>query len=92
MLTRTRRIVSGASGPLVSCVLVAGCATSDTSSTVVYTKAGVGPADRQRDESECLRSSVGLDDQSRILVPFQIDRHAFRTCMEARGYAETAVK
>lgn len=63
-----------------------GCATSPK---VIFTKPGVSAADRERDENACLRSSVGLDDQSRIMVPFDIDRSAFQSCMTARGYTAT---
>lgn len=78
--------------PRVSVVLVifgllVGCATSPK---VIFTKPGVSAADRERDENACLRSSIGLDDQSRIMVPFDVDRNAFQSCMAARGYTATA--
>ena len=80
---------SGVASAFLSFVLVAGCASSDQ---MVFTKAGVSPADRQKDENECLRASVSADDQSRILVPFQVDRTRFRTCMESKGYTAAAAK
>jgi hypothetical protein len=46
-------------------------------------------ADRERDENACLRSSIGLDDQSRIMVPFDVDRNAFHSCMLGKGYTAT---
>lgn len=87
MRATSLRAVMGVSGLLVSFGLLAGCAT--TSSRVVFHKPGVSAAERERDENTCLRSSVGLDDQQRILTPFEIDRAAFRSCMEARGYVAT---
>jgi hypothetical protein len=83
MRATSLRVVLGVSGLLVSFGLLAGCATS---SRVVYTKPGVSAAERERDENACLRSSIGLDDEQRILTPFEIDRSIFRSCMEARGY------
>jgi hypothetical protein len=86
MRATSLRAVMGVSGLLVSFGLLAGCATS---SRVVYTKPGVSAAEREQAENACLRTSIGLDDQSRILLPFEIDRTAFRSCMEARGYVTT---
>ena len=108
MPTNILGATTGAAGVLLSFLLVTGCATSatpaatpatsatpatpDPSAPVVFTKTGVSAADRQRDENGCLRASVSADDQSRILVPFQVDRSRFRSCMESRGYAATPVK
>jgi hypothetical protein len=86
MRATSLRAVMGVSSLLVSFGLLAGCATS---SRVVFHKPGVSGAERERDENTCLRSSIGLDDQQRILTPFEIDRVAFRSCMEARGYVAT---
>jgi len=76
---------------LISFALMAGCGTSDPGQ-IVFTKAGASAADRQKDENDCLRSSMGVDDQTRILVPFQVDRAAYTKCMEARGYTATPAK
>jgi len=35
---------------------------------------------------------VGVDDQTRILVPFQVDRAAYQKCMEVRGYTAAPTK
>jgi hypothetical protein len=66
--------------------LLVGCASSPK---VVFSKPGVSAADRERDENACLRSSIGLDDQSRIMVPFDVDRSAFQSCMVGKGYTAT---
>ena len=71
---------------LVTIGLLVGCATSPK---VVFSKPGMSAADLERDENACLRSSIGLDDQSRIMVPFDVDRQAFHNCMMARGYTAT---
>jgi uncharacterized lipoprotein YajG len=84
---RSASAVTRVSVVLVTFGLLAGCATSPK---VIFTKPGVSAADRERDENACLRSSVGLDDQSRIMVPFDVDRNAFQSCMAARGYTATA--
>ena len=91
MATRSLSAARDAGGLLISFALMAGCTTSDPGQ-IVFTKAGASAADRQKDENECLRSSVGVDDQTRILVPFQVDRAAYGKCMEARGYAATPAK
>ena len=91
MGTRSLNAAKGTGSLLVSFALMAGCATSDPGQ-IVFTKAGTSAADRQKDENDCLRTSVGVDDQTRILVPFQLDRAAYRTCMEGRGYTATPSK
>ena len=92
METRSLNAATGVGGLLVSFALVAGCATAADPGRIVFTKAGTNAADRQKDENECLRMSVGVDDQTRILVPFEVDRSRFRTCMESRGYSATPTK
>ncbi len=69
---------------VVSLGLLAGCATSPPAAA--SGKPGAVVSDRERDENACLRSSVGLDDKGYILLPFDVDREAYRRCMEARGY------
>ena len=91
MGTRSLNAATGVGGLLVSFALLAGCATSDPGQ-IVFTKAGVSAADRQKDENDCLRSSVGVDDETRVLVPFQVDRSAFQSCMEKRGFTATPAK
>src|SRR5262245_10078698 len=92
MGTRSLNAATGVGGLLVSFALVAGCGTTSDPGQMVFTKAGASAADRQKDENDCLRSSVGVDDQTRILVPFQVDRAAYGKCMEARGYTATPAK
>lgn len=92
MGTRSLNAATGVGGLLVSFALMVGCATTADPGQMVFTKAGASAADRQKDENDCLRSSVGADDQTRILVPFQVDRAAYTKCMEARGYAATPAK
>ena len=89
MGTRSLNAATGVGGLLVSFALMVGCATTADPGQMVFTKAGASAADRQND---CLRSSVGADDQTRILVPFQVDRAAYGKCMEARGYTATPAK
>ena len=91
MATRSLNAARGVGSLLISFALMAGCGTSDPGQ-IVFTKAGVSAADRQKDENDCLRSSMGVDDQTRILVPFQVDRAAYTKCMEARGYTATPAK
>ena len=86
MRSTTSRTITRVSVALVTFGLLAGCATGPK---VAFTKAGATPADRERDENACLRSSIGLDDQSRIMVPFDIDRAAFQSCMTGKGYEAT---
>lgn len=83
--------ILGAITGVAGMLLLAGCATSD-SSQMGFSKAGVSAADRQKDENECLRASVTGNDQTRILVPFEVDRSRFRSCMESRGYSATPTK
>lgn len=70
---------------LVGAVLIAGCATGKVS----YVKAGVSEAERKRDENECVRASLEHTYRAHILVPIAIDREAFATCLESRGYRAT---
>ena len=91
MVTGSLNAARGVGSLLISFALMAGCATSD-SGQIVFTKAGVSATDRQKDDTECLRSSTGVDDQTRIVVPFQVDRAAYTKCMEARGYTATPAK
>lgn len=86
MRSTPSRTVTRVSVALVVFGLLAGCTSSPK---IIFAKPGATPADRERDENACVRSSIGLDDQSRIMVPFDIDRAAFQKCMEARGYTAT---
>ena len=80
-LTRARaaRVGFGLGALALSLGLLAGCATSSPAV----------PSD-ERDKSACVRASVGYNDSSYSVpfgrLPFDIDRDAYRRCMEARGY------
>ena len=71
---------------LATAVLMAGCATGK----LTYVKAGTTDVERKRDESECLRGALEHTYRAHILIPIAIDREAFASCLEARGY--TAVR
>ena len=62
---------------------LAGCASTE----VVFGKAGVTQADKERDQGACLRQAIGTNERDAILLPYCVDREAFTKCMEARGYA-----
>ena len=87
MRSTPSRTVTRVSVALVAFGLL-GCASS-SAPKIVFAKPGVTPADRERDENACLRSSIGLDDQTRIMVPFDIDRVAYQNCMTGKGYTAT---
>jgi len=74
---------------LASLALLAGCASS---ATVAFSKAGVTPADRERDENTCLRESIGHKDGVAILLPFDVDRDAYQRGMQAKGYTVAPAK
>ncbi len=82
-MTRIRLLVTAALFGLL-----AACSTTSPSSTLAYTKPGIGAAGRQQDENACLRAASGLDNQGSLLpfLPFEIDRSAYGQCMEVRGY------
>jgi len=67
---------------LASAVLLAGCAARQAP----YAKPGATAADQQRDVGECVQNSLGHFERTHILLPYAIDRDAFRSCMEARSY------
>lgn len=56
--------------------VLAGCATSPP----------LVASARKTDESACARASVGLNDRGYLLLPFTLDREAYRRCLEERGY------
>jgi hypothetical protein len=89
-MTRIRLLVTAALFGLL-----AACSTTSPSSTLTYTKPGIGTAGRLQDENACLHAASGLDNQGFLLpfLPFEIDRLAYGQCMEARGYhlAEPAI-
>ena len=67
--------------------LLAGCAASPA--VVAHGTSGAPVSDRVREEKACLRASVGQDDEGFTRLPFDIDRDAYRHCMEAHGYPLT---
>jgi hypothetical protein len=66
---------------LAATTLAAGCAKHG----IAWEKAGVSPADRERDENACLRAAISLD-RGALLEPYSIDRDVYVRCMEGRGY------
>jgi hypothetical protein len=81
---RVPRAVIGLGSLVLSLGLLAGCATSPPAGA--QRDAGAVTSDRQRDENACLRASVGFNDEDFLQLPFDIDREAYRRCMEARGH------
>jgi hypothetical protein len=49
----------------------------------VFDKPGVADADLKRDRSECFAASV---ETVKLGGLFRLDREAYRSCMEQRGY------
>ncbi len=76
MRAHVSRVGVGLGALALSLGLVAGCATSPPAVA----------SDRERDESACARASIGFNDRGYVLLPFDIDRDAYRRCMEERGY------
>jgi len=74
---RTKALVRVGLGILaVSLGLLAGCAPSPERVA----------SDRGQNERACARASIGLNDRGYVLLPFDIDRDAYRRCLEERGY------
>ena len=67
---------------LLSLILGSGCATG----SVPYSKAGSTEADRKRDVAECTRDSIGHEAGRHVFSPVVIDRAAYESCLESRGY------
>ena len=64
-------------------ITLGGCA----SERLTYGKPGVVPAERQRDENECLRAAVdSRNEGGHPLSVVRLDREAYVRCMESRGY------
>ena len=80
MRTRTSRVgvrLGSVALALAALALLGGCASSPPAVA----------SDRQRDESACVRSSIGLHDTGYYFtLPFDVDRDAYERCMEDRGY------
>jgi hypothetical protein len=77
-----RTAVSVTIALLGAAALLAGCATG----RIAWDKAGVTQAERERDESACLRAAIGTDGGGQLLAPYCIDREVYTRCMETRGY------
>jgi hypothetical protein len=84
MRTHATGAAIGFGSLVLSLGLLAGCAASPAA--VAHGTPGVAVSDRVREENACLRASVGPNDEGYILLPFDIDREAYRRCMEAHGY------
>lgn len=63
--------------------LLAGCATG----RIAWDKPGSSQAERDRDETACLRTAIGVHGRAELLAPYCIDRDVYIRCMETRGYA-----
>ena len=61
---------------MVSLGFLAGCAPSPH---------WVG-SDREQDTSACVGASIGFNDRNYFLLPFDINRDAYRRCVEEYGY------
>ena len=72
-------------GALVVISLVS--AFGRASGRVAYDKPGSTEADRRRDVSDCTQVSIGHDPGRHVFTPVVIDRAAFETCLEGRGYS-----
>jgi len=59
----------------VSLGMLARCATSPQ---------WVG-SDREQNTSACVGASIGFNDRNYLLLPFDIDRDAYRHCVEEHG-------
>jgi hypothetical protein len=69
---------------LVPCLWLTGCGQSERR---VYSKPGVTGAQQKQDQEDCVRSAVEVGEtERRLLSAVPINREAFNTCMEARGY------
>jgi hypothetical protein len=69
---------------LVAATSLVGCATGGR---IVWEKPGSAQAERERDESACLRSAITADSGGgQLLAPYCIDREIYTRCMESRGY------
>lgn len=84
MRTHTPGAAIGLGGLVLSLGLLAGCAASTPG--VAQRPAGAIVSDRVREEHACLRASVGQSDEGWIMLPFDIDREAYQSCMESHGY------
>ena len=84
MPTHTPRAAIGLGGLILSLGLLAGCAAAAPGAAQGPPDAMV--SDRVREEHACLRASVGQNDDGWITLPFDIDREAYRSCMESHGY------
>ena len=63
-------------------ILLAGCAAERTT---VFERPGITDAQLKKDQATCFRASITGEDPvvSNLL---QLDRDAYRRCMESRGY------
>lgn len=84
MRTPGRRTAIGLGSLVFSLGLLSGCATS--APAVAPGSAG---SDRVREENACVRASIGQNDDGFIVLPFTVDRDAYRRCMDEHGYPLT---
>ena len=86
MRTPGPRTAIGLGGLVLSLGLLTGCAASAAAPAVAP---GATVSDRVREENACVRASIGQNDDGFIVLPFDIDRDAYRRCMDEHGYPLT---
>ena len=64
--------------------LLSGCASG--SGAWVFEKAGATQAQIRHDRDECFAQSIDTQPGNQIAIGFQINREAYKACMEGRGY------
>jgi hypothetical protein len=66
--------------------LLGGCATATGGETWVFEKPGMTEAQLRRDREECSAQAIDAEHLHRGGFPFRINRDAYKTCMQQRGY------
>lgn len=84
MRTPGQTTAIGLGSLILSLGLLTGCATSAPA-----VAPGAAVSDRVREENACVRASIGQNDDGFVLVPFAVDRDAYRRCMDEHGYPLT---
>jgi hypothetical protein len=83
---RPRTAIGLGSSLVLSLGLLTGCAASASAPAVAP---GATVSDRVREGNACVRASIGQNDDGFIVLPFAVDRDAYRRCMETHGYPRT---
>ena len=66
--------------------MLAGCASGVPSEHWAFEKAGATQAQMKRDRTDCFSEAIDAMNLDRGGL-IRLDRHAYRSCMEQRGYA-----